>query len=329
MRQSNFELLRIVAMLLVLTVHAGFYSLGMPTADTSTLAMFTRIFFQSVSVIAVLLFVMISGWFGIRTQVKSVVRFLMQCLFYSVIIYGIMLSLGRAEFNWKSVQNVLLFVNSFWFVKAYLMLMILAPILNAFIEHTEEQQLRWTLVAFFVMQSLYGWLTSGASWFERGYSVVSFVGLYLLARYVRLYPSKPFQLAKKWDMLIYWIIVLAHTVILMLMIRGGISSDSCDKVMRLTSPFVIAETLYLLLFFSKLNFQSRVVNWVAASCFAVFLIQQNPYFARPVYAKTIARMYELYSGPICVFVIGAFILTIFVSAILIDQVWKQIDRKMR
>ena len=328
MRQSNFELLRIVAMLLVLTVHAGFYSLGMPSADTGTLASFTRIFFQSVSVIAVLLFVLISGWFGIRTKVKSVVRFVLQCLFYSIIIFVVMLCLGRAHFNWKSLQNVLLFVNSFWFVKAYLMLMIMAPILNAFIENVEERTFRWVLIAFFVFQCIYGWLSSGASWLERGYSVVSFIGLYMLARYVRLYPCKAFTLPRKWDMLIYWVIVIVQTVALFVMIKAGFSNDTCDKVFRLTSPIVIAEALYLLLYFSKLNFQSKFVNWMAGSCFAVFLIQQNPYFGKPIYAHTISNIYAGYNGIPCVLLIAAFILLIFVAAILIDQLWKLIDRKI-
>lgn len=314
-------------MLLVLTVHAGFYALGMPTAETGTLAAVTRIFFQSVSVIAVLLFVLISGWFGIRTKVKSVLRFVLQCLFYSLIIYLIMLCLGRAKFDWKSVQNVLFFVNSFWFVKAYMMLMILAPILNAFVEHADERQFRWLLVAFFVFQSIYGWLTTGAAWLERGYSVVAFIGLYMLARYVRLYPSRPFTLHRKYDMLIYWIIVIAQTVVLLVMIRHGRTPDTCDKVFRLTSPFVIAEALYLMLYFSKLNFQNKFVNWMAGSCFAVFLIQQNPYFGRPIYAHTLQHIYAISSGPVCVLLFAAYILIIFVSAILLDQIWKLIDRR--
>lgn len=324
-RKSNIELLRIVAMLLVLTVHAGFYSLGVPTpaeASAAPLSVITRLFFQSFSVIAVLVFVLISGWFGIRPKVKSVVNFLFQCLFYSLIIFGVMLCLGRAHLNWKSIQNVLLFVNSFWFIKAYLCLMIFAPALNAFVEAATEKQFRIVLVAFFVFQSIYGWLTTGAAWFERGYSVISFFGLYLLARYVRLYPCRPFTLPRKYDMLIYWAIVLLTTAVAFVMLRLGCSESTIDVLYRLTSPIIIAEALYLLLYFSKLDFQNKFVNWVAGSCFAVFLIQQNPYFGRPVYAHTVKHIYTTFSGPTVVVFTAAFILIIFVMAILADQVRK-------
>ena len=332
-RKSNIELLRIVAMLLVLTVHAGFYSLGVPTpaeAVATPLNVVTRLFFQSFSVIAVLVFVLISGWFGIRPKVKSVVNFLFQCFFYSIIIFGVMLCLGRAHLDWKSIQNVLLFVNSFWFIKAYLCLMIFAPALNAFVEAATEKQLRIVLVAFFVFQSIYGWLTTGAAWFERGYSVISFFGLYLLARYVRLYPCRPFTLPRKYDMLIYWAIVLLTTAAAFVMLRLGCSESTIDVVYRLTSPIIIAEALYLLLYFSKLDFQNKFVNWVAGSCFAVFLIQQNPYFGRPVYAHTIKHIYSTFNGPAVVVFTAAFILLVFVMAILTDQVrkwiWEKISR---
>lgn len=332
-RKSNIELLRIVAMLLVLTVHAGFYSLGVPTpaeAVATPLNVVTRLFFQSFSVIAVLVFVLISGWFGIRPKVKSVVNFLFQCFFYSIIIFGVMLCLGRAHLDWKSIQNVLLFVNSFWFIKAYLCLMIFAPALNAFVEAATEKQLRIVLVAFFAFQSIYGWLTTGAAWFERGYSVISFFGLYLLARYVRLYPCRPFTLPRKYDMLIYWAIVIATTALAFVMLRLGCSESTIDVVYRLTSPVIIAEALYLLLYFSKLDFQNKFVNWMAGSCFAVFLIQQNPYFGRPVYAHTIKHIYSTFNGPAVVVFTAVFILLIFVMAILTDQVrkwiWEKISR---
>lgn len=332
-RKSNIELLRIVAMLLLLTVHAGFYSLGVPTpaeAVATPLNVVTRLFFQSFSVIAVLVFVLISGWFGIRTKVKSVVNFLFQCFFYSIIIFGVMLCLGRAHLDWKSIQNVLLFVNSFWFIKAYLCLMIFAPALNAFVEAATEKQLRIVLVAFFAFQSIYGWLTTGAAWFERGYSVISFFGLYLLARYVRLYPCRPFTLPRKYDMLIYWAIVLLTTAAAFVMLRLGCSESTIDVVYRLTSPIIIAEALYLLLYFSKLDFQNKFVNWVAGSCFAVFLIQQNPYFGRPVYAHTIKHIYSTFNGPAVVVFTAAFILLVFAMAILTDQVrkwiWEKISR---
>jgi surface polysaccharide O-acyltransferase-like enzyme len=95
-----------------------------------------------------------------------------------------------------------------WFIKAYIGLLILSPILNTFIENTTEKQLRWTIIYFYIFQTLYGWFPGGAQFFEYGYSTMSFIGLYLLARYLRLYKQEVLSWNKWIDLLCYFLIVL-------------------------------------------------------------------------------------------------------------------------
>ena len=68
-RDSNFELLRIVAISMVLILHADFFSLEGPSAadimsDLSGSSM--RILIQALTISAVDIFVMISGYYGIQ-----------------------------------------------------------------------------------------------------------------------------------------------------------------------------------------------------------------------------------------------------------------------
>lgn len=68
-RQSNFELLRLFAMFLVLVVHSDFWILGRPTA-TCLIEMpvqsFTKVMVESIAIVCVNCFILISGWFGIK-----------------------------------------------------------------------------------------------------------------------------------------------------------------------------------------------------------------------------------------------------------------------
>ena len=101
-RESNFELLRIIAMFMVLVLHADFQALGEPTrADilSSTLTSSLKVFFEMASIIAVNVFVLISGWFGIRPSIKGFCKFVFQCLFFSFAIYLVMILLGRVELS--------------------------------------------------------------------------------------------------------------------------------------------------------------------------------------------------------------------------------------
>lgn len=68
-RQHNLELLRIVAMLMVLFIHYNLPVRGKPTPELMHAAFWSSLFtlsLQSVLIVCVNCFVLISGWFGIR-----------------------------------------------------------------------------------------------------------------------------------------------------------------------------------------------------------------------------------------------------------------------
>lgn len=86
-RSSNFELLRIVSMLLVMVVHANFSTIGAPTIEDWNVAphiTFVRHFVESLSIVCVDVFVLISGWFGIRFSMDRLKKFVFQILFFSL-----------------------------------------------------------------------------------------------------------------------------------------------------------------------------------------------------------------------------------------------------
>lgn len=190
-RLSNFELLRLIAMFLVLTVHADFLSLGAPTHDDLLLHPVnagTRLVIQALSIVCVNVFVLISGWFSIKPSLRGLSNYIFQCLFFFVGIYISMTLCGKAAFTPGSFFCTATLINSNWFVISYLGLYLLAPILNAFAESAMRKQFIIVLTGFFAFQTFYGWLGHGAAaFFGAGYSTTSFLGLYLLARYARLY----------------------------------------------------------------------------------------------------------------------------------------------
>lgn len=83
-RQSNIELLRIISMLMVLLVHANFFSLGKPTVEEvieQPIDASLRVLFECVCIPCVDIFVLISGWFGIKANKKGLCNFLFQVAF--------------------------------------------------------------------------------------------------------------------------------------------------------------------------------------------------------------------------------------------------------
>ena len=213
-RQSGIELLRIVAMLLVMIVHIypgtiGFSYQRMHTAPFSSINSFVL---ESMAIVCVNVFVFISGWFGIKKNLQGIGNLCFQTLFFAVLIYGVLYCFAPQKYgNVDALSTILMWhTDDYWFVKAYLGLVIFSPILNSFTERCSEKQLRWVLIAFYVFQTLYAWMSIyGAIWFAGGYSATSFIGLYLLAYYMRHHVSVCKQWSKtKWLLLFFGIAFL-------------------------------------------------------------------------------------------------------------------------
>lgn len=321
-RDSNMELLRIVAMFLVLVVHADFFSLGGPTKgdiEADAASAFTRMLFQGLSIVCVDVFVLLSGWYGIRPKKVGFLNFVFQCLFFLLGIYAVCILTGFSAFSRHGVMGCFLLIKWNWFIRAYLLLYLLAPMLNTYIDHATERQHRMMLLLFFLFQTIFSWLTNASVFFEHGYSTISFIGLYLLARYFSKYPTRFGTLSKKWLLACY----LATALILALMYFGGRVygiSGLCSRLFYYDNPLVVFSSLSLVLCFSKLKFKSKMVNWLGASSFAVFLLHTNPNLCKPLFVPLVKQIYVSANGIECLACIFVFLVTIFVCAVLIDQV---------
>lgn len=131
-------------------------------------------------------------------RVGGVLNILFQCLFYTIIAVAISLMFFPETLKVAALFKSLYFGSCWWFVVSYLGLMFFSPMLNIFVEHTDKKALKIFLIFYFLFEMVYGWLCIDEAHFINGYSTFSFIGLYLLARYVRSYPSMCFSRTKRW-----------------------------------------------------------------------------------------------------------------------------------
>ena len=344
-RQSNIELLRIISIFLILVTHADFWALGEPSSAeliNNSLSSFSRIFFESLSIICINIFVLISGWFSIRATFKGVAKLLFQVYFVLLLIYLVYILFGWDTINFRSLSKCFIVGHEFWFIKAYLGLFILSPVLNAFVNTVSEKVLRYVLIAFFTFQTIYGWVTPGAWFLHYGYSITSFAGLYLLARYVKLYMiERPLEV--KWGgkinnnrRVVYFLVFCGLTLFNAIIYIIGyylpyIGLHLRTMAFAISSPLVILQSLSLLLFFSKLEIKhSPIINFVAASSFSVFILQSSQ--DATLYSHIINHIYSNFEGLICLAFIFSVIVAYFVVGVFIDQIrklfWSWIDPRL-
>lgn len=301
MRNSNIELLRIIATVMVLLLHANFGAFAPPNNESilcAPTAEFFRTLLESACICCVNIFVFISGWFGIKLKAKSIVSFYFQCVFILALIYILAAVIGEEFSVLQSIKETLVLSNRNWFIKSYLLLMILSPILNSFAENTSRNMYKYVLIGFFTFQTIWGFLTGSAVFFEQGYSTMSFVGLYLLAKYLRIYPIK---LAKTYYIVTYFIISLLIGCIAYFASKLGYYSICCHMFVY-NNPLVILSGISLFLYFTEVKIQSSIINWVAISCFGVYLLHTHPLVLENLY-ESFFRNNAFINTPLCVLII--------------------------
>lgn len=314
-RSSNIELLRIVAMMMIVLLHANYYSLGGITlADVKVfdLGVFLKAVAEQLCIIGVNVFVLISGWFGIRPSVKGALSLMFQVWFFNLVIAAVMFCLGQPV-SWERVLDVMFLKDCYWFVVAYIALYVLAPVLNAFIEKAPARQYLSVLVAFFCIEFMFGWIMKiQAAGFHKGYSAMSFIGLYLLAGYLKRHSAKLVDFSVRKDFLLYlaWSVV---PVALYFLIKRPMS------ITFYSSPFVIAASVFFFLAFNRMNFTSGLVNYLACSAFSIYLIHLHPLVSQ--HFKDAMRWgYELLGGWLYVPFAVAFAVALGLACVMLDKV---------
>ena len=320
-RESNLELLRIIAILFVLIDHADFYTLGHPAPHEISLSPFStsmRFIIQSFTSVCVNVFIFISGWFGITPRLKRFCGFIFQIWFMKVFLHIFFLILGREE-QWDFSLNFVLdnFFYGNWFILSYIVLYAISPMLNIFIENVSQHQFKIFLCLFFLIQTLFGFIHD-AYFFHHGYSPLTFMGLYLLARYVRLYPNLFTTKSFFFDLGVY--ILMSCITTLCAIVYTEITGITDSLFYAYSSPFIIIAALYFFLLFTKVNFRNRLVNWIANSAFAAFLLHMDKSFFIPYYYGPINRWFLNDSSPIFLLKVSALIFIVFVTSIVVDKV---------
>ena len=135
-RNASFELLRMICMFMIVLYHL-FWVVYHPAVISSPV--YSAMMFPLH--IAVVCFVLISGYFGIKPSFKKLVVFFSQILFYNVLCYAVS-SLYLDSFNVKDLAISFLPLShnqDLWFIRTYMILFLMSPILNRYIETTPPQ----------------------------------------------------------------------------------------------------------------------------------------------------------------------------------------------
>lgn len=195
-RLANIELLRIVAMLMVIMLHyLGKGEVLPEIALQMDGAGYLAWILESLSIVAVNTYVLISGYFLVESEFKpgKLLKLILQVLFYTILVTVLSLAFGIIRVEDLGYYNLIVQIfpfqlEQYWFMTSYLVMFILSPVLALGAKSLTEKQLRMTIIFFVLFMSVEKSILPVQIVFdERGYDALWFICLFLVAAYIRLY----------------------------------------------------------------------------------------------------------------------------------------------
>ena len=200
-RETNFEVLRTVAMFFIVVYHCLTHGVGDGYGfNTESPIMLSNALFSDFllvfSSIAVNLYVMISGYFLVDLNFKAsrIVRTWAYACFYSCIITVLFMALAVVPFNAISVGKSLFPISSdaYWFVTQYIGLLILSPFLAVLARQLNYRQYLVLLIggAIICLSIIPDFPLGKRFYVAHGNSVWSFAYLFMIAGFIKHHLKK-------------------------------------------------------------------------------------------------------------------------------------------
>ena len=294
-RASNLELLRIVAMLLIVLSHCSTHGIGndLPEGCINPLT-----FIDYSGNLGVNLFVFITGYFMVKSEfsLARLLKLLLQVFICSVLLYVYECAVvhPQQELSLDTLKQVCMPIKFYqwWFVTTYVQLFLLAPFLNVFLTRSSPRK-----VLSFISAGLLIMLYFRTHQFP----LLLFVVLYSMAAYVRLYLPSVDKISSRTCFIIGGGLMVLFSSILYLY-SNPLPGMKLVPIVRLaiTSSYslpVMILGLVLFVGFLRLHVPyNRVINVVAGTTLGIYLIHDCPGLRYYIW-RTLLGVHESISTP--------------------------------
>lgn len=290
-RQANFEILRILAMLMVISLH--YIIKGNITISLMEDRSFPNLlawFLQSCCIVAVNVYVFITGYFLIEAKwsLKKLISLVIQvwCYSVSVPVLCFLMNVGEVRswnlYHWATVLFPFQ-MEHYWFATAYLIMYLFSPVLKAAIRNLGKRELEaviFTLLLFFsVGKSL---IPIQIPTDRYGYDFGWFLCLSLIAGYLRIYGIPWFNRIRKGFLwyLLFTLLIFGYSLFLgYLSDQGFPLSYAMDMNYSYNHILVLLSSLGLFYGFKYVHFaRTGICKFcckIAPYTFGVYLLHEN------------------------------------------------------
>lgn len=301
-RESTIELLRIMSMIMILAHHYIFYGIqqnynsdiayGLFANGSNTNKIISNLLLPG-GVVGVSLFFLIAGYFGINSNKIKLDKIVIPVLFYSLL--GLLIFTITSLFQNQIINNLKIVIitsifpignEMYWFATAYILLILLKPVINHFIK-----SLNTKLIMTFIFILFWEYFFS-RTYLLNYLPLIEAVFLYTVGAFIRLRKDNLTIENKNFFLLLFAFCWLGYTVLTYL---------NYFEIFKITVfGTVSAIGLFIFMILSKVRYR-KIINLLGSLTFDVYLIHEYPYLREIFWEKIFksSLQYKNVFFPVC------------------------------
>ena len=317
-RNYGIDLLRLVLMFMVCILHVLGQGGILRECEYDIYSAKYKIYYllEVMCYCAVDAFALISGYMSSDKPLRyaKIIEMWFQTLFYSLVlsVVFLLLGLGEKQSIWKMLMPVT--TGYYWYVTAFVAAFFFSPIIHKYISAVSEETAREMLLILLFLFSALGTLRDPFKTVN-GYSALWLIVLYAvgaLSRKCRLFSGK-----KTSFLLLLWICSAGFVWLLKVFLLE-------DKWINYLSPFIVLCGLLMVIVFSRLTLDGKIIRKLSPLAFGVYLFHLNPV----IYTDLDGSTARLLSGNLLLGVLQVFLFAgiIFVCGIIVEWIRQRLAK---
>ncbi len=286
-RESNLELLRIVAMFMIILYHFIYHS-GIYTYSWGNLRLVSHIIIALI-IVHVNVFILITGYFGYKSKFRiSKLLSLNNSIWFYVVIFTV-IGVLLLNMTFTKVELLKAFlpisIKDYWFMTNYLLLYLFMPFINRIINSISKRNYQLLLVIIIIVFSVLPTLTGGEFYdVFSGFALYQFVMMYLIGAYLGKYKVN-------YDTKILLISFFSLCFLNCVSYKIGtiivnspnsllhyIGNNQVNSFISYCNPIIIFQAISFFLLFTKMKINNTLINSVSSCTLGVYLIHDNNVF---------------------------------------------------
>lgn len=290
-RMANLELLRCIAMMMVVVLHylGKGNLLGDLTVGQLSITESMAWVLEAFCLVAVNVYMLISGYFLSTSTFKPsrLLKLWLQVWFYSVVVGLVAVGMGvlpAEELNIHYLLSLLfpISMDHYWFMTAYVFLYLLLPFVTMAVQKMNKLQMQITLGGLLLIHCIVkSILPFRLETDEKGYGALWYLCVFLTAAYIRKF-GVPFLNKKTRALGLYVVACLALLLEVFCFQQVYLRTGSLELIMKISTeynhifPFLASVGLFLTFLSVKVSGTvAKVVTKVAPYTLGVYLLHEN------------------------------------------------------